>query len=83
VVDEAARKDAIERLSSAIVDLVGTGSESLADDIWPACANAGAEIRRSKPGAPPVARTQMNLETLARHGGGSTRFDAFCAFLLG
>jgi hypothetical protein len=76
------REAAITRVAEAIVGLVETGTETLADDIWAACAAAAADVRRGTPGAAPVARTQANLEALARRDGRSERGDAFAAFLL-
>jgi hypothetical protein len=80
--DEARRSDAVERLAQAIVDLADSGTETLADDVWGACAEAGSRLRRRAPGATPVARTTANLEALGRLDQASTRFPAFSYFLL-
>jgi hypothetical protein len=69
------------RLARAIVELVDSGTETLADDIWSACAEAGSELRRRGPGAAPVARTATNLEALGRLDQASQRFDGFAYFL--
>jgi hypothetical protein len=80
--DETLRKQQIERLAQAIVDLADTGTETLADDIWSACAQAGAELRQRTPGAVPVVRTHVNLEALGRLDQASRRFNGFVYFLL-
>ena len=80
--DEARKSDAVERLAQAIVDLVDSGTETLADDIWGAFAEAGSRLRRRAPGAAPVARTHVNLEALGRLDKASARFQAFSYFLL-
>ena len=79
--DDTARTDAMTRLTRAIVELVDSGTETLADDIWSACAEAGSELRRRAPGAAPVARTDANLEALGRLDQASERFDGFAYFL--
>jgi hypothetical protein len=80
--DETLRTQQIERLAKAIVDLADSGTETLADDIWRACAKAGVELRRRQPGAPPVARSDANLEALGRLDQASARFNGFAYFLL-
>jgi hypothetical protein len=81
-VDDRPRNDAVSRLAKAILDLVDSGTETLADDIWAACAEAGSELRRRTPGAAPVARADKNVEALGRLDQASARFDGFAYFLL-
>lgn len=80
--DTARRREALEHLAQAILDLVDSGTETLADDIWSACAEAGSRLRRQAPGTAPVARTHVNLEALGRLDQESARFQAFSYFLL-
>jgi hypothetical protein len=80
--DDIARTDALNRLSKAIVDLADSATETLADDIWSACARAGAELRQRTPGAAPVVRSHVNLEALGRLDQASRRFNGFVYFLL-
>jgi hypothetical protein len=82
VANEALRTQAIERVAQAIVDLVDSETETLADDLWRACAEAGSRLRRRAPRAVPVVRTDANLEALGHRDQASRRFDAFAYFLL-
>lgn len=80
--DDLERQQAIEQLGKAILELVNTGTDTIADDLWTACAAAGAAIRMTDRFAVPVVRTPVNLETLLNQDRGSRRYDAFRSFLL-
>jgi hypothetical protein len=81
-VEDSTKAAAISRLADAIVALVDSGTETIADDIWVACAEAGAELRQRTPGAAPVVRSHVNLEALGRLDQASRRFNGFVYFLL-
>jgi hypothetical protein len=75
------RDDAIAGLEQAIVHLLETGTETLADDIHAACCLAGAAVARAAGGAP-VMRSGVAAQALVRRDQRSQHFDAFAAFLL-
>jgi hypothetical protein len=75
------REQARQQLAAAIVDLAGTGTETLADDIHGAFLEAGRTLARAA-GSPPVIRMEAMARALVARDLRSRRIETFALFVM-
>jgi hypothetical protein len=74
-------EQARQQLAQAVVELVATGTETLADDIHHALLEAGRTLARAA-GAPPVIRMQASARALVARDQRSRRIETFALFVM-